>query len=136
MLQVLFSFFIKSCKILFQFLFLLFYKITKMKIKYFECPKSIRTYEKENTWKIRCLVDESLVSSAQRTSVLYCRLLDFMSLVWPVLHMTAALLYSTGTFIIYLRLKRCQYPIVICILYISKRKVYRLSQTLYKCKLA
>ena len=43
----------------------------------FECPKSIMNYEKKNTWKVRCLVDESFVPSAQRASVLYCRLSDF-----------------------------------------------------------
>ena len=32
---------------------------------------------KKNTWNIRRLVDESFVPSAQRTSVLYCRLTDF-----------------------------------------------------------
>ena len=72
-------FFIKSCKILcknpFNYFFHSFYKITKMKIKSFECPKSIRNYEK-NTWNVRRLVDESFVPSAQRTSVLYCRLSD------------------------------------------------------------
>ena len=31
----------------FQFIFLFFYKITKMKIKSFECPKSIRNHEKK-----------------------------------------------------------------------------------------
>ena len=35
---------------------------------------------KKNTWNVRCLVDESFVPSAQRTSVLYCRLSDFNSL--------------------------------------------------------
>ena len=35
-----------------------------------------RFYEK-NTWNIRSLVDESFVPSAQRTSILYCRLMDF-----------------------------------------------------------
>ena len=72
-------FFIKSCKILcknpFNLFFYFFYKITKMKIKSFECPKSIRNYEK-NTWNIRRLVDESFVPYAQQTSVLYCRLSD------------------------------------------------------------
>ena len=48
-----------------------------MKIKSFECPKSIRNYEKKNTWNVRRLVDESFVTSAQRTSVVYCRLSDF-----------------------------------------------------------
>ena len=30
----------------FQFIFLFFYNFTKIKIKSFECPKSIRNYEK------------------------------------------------------------------------------------------
>ena len=32
---------------------------------------------KKNTWNVRRLVDESLVPSAQQTSVSYCRLSDF-----------------------------------------------------------
>ena len=55
-----------------------------MKVKSFECPKSIRNNEKNNTWNIRCLVDEtclvneSFVPAPQRTRVLlYCRLTDF-----------------------------------------------------------
>ena len=44
-----------------------------MKIKSFECPKSIRNCKKDNAWNIRCLVDESFVQSNQRTSLLYCR---------------------------------------------------------------
>ena len=52
-------FFIKSCKILcqnpFNFFFKFFYKITKMKTKSFDCPKSIRNFEKKivrtsDTW--------------------------------------------------------------------------------------
>ena len=43
--------FVKSCQILcknsFNLLFLFFYKITKIKIKSFECPKAIRNYEKK-----------------------------------------------------------------------------------------
>ena len=31
----------------FEFIFLFFYKITKMKIKSFECPKSVRKYDKK-----------------------------------------------------------------------------------------
>ena len=76
MLQVLFFFLIKSCKILCKNpLNLFFYKMTKMKIKSFECPKSINDYEK-NTWKrkVRCLVNKLFVPSAQQTSILYCRL--------------------------------------------------------------
>ena len=46
-----------------------------MKIKSFECPKSIRNYEK----KILATSDELFVPLAQQTSVLYCRLSDFTS---------------------------------------------------------
>ena len=60
----------------FQFIFY-FYKFTKIKIKSFVCPKSIRNYEKNNAWNIRCLVDELFVPSIQRPSVLYWRLSDF-----------------------------------------------------------
>ena len=35
---------------LFQFIFLSFYKLKKIKAKSFECPKSI----KNNAWNIRC----------------------------------------------------------------------------------
>ena len=69
---------IKSCKILCKNHFNLFFqKITKMKIKSFECPKPIRNMKKKNIWNFRRLVDESFVPSAQRTNVLYCRLSDF-----------------------------------------------------------
>ena len=54
-----------------------------MKIKRFECPKSIRNYEKKNTWNVRRLVNESFVPSAQRTSILYCRLSDFQFVSSP-----------------------------------------------------
>ena len=33
---------------------------------------------KKNTWNVRRLVNKSFVPSAQRTSVLYCRLTDFI----------------------------------------------------------
>ena len=49
-----------------------------MKIKSFECPKSIRKYKK-NTWNVKHLVDDSFVPLAQGTSILYSRLLDFNS---------------------------------------------------------
>ena len=50
-----------------------------MKIKSFECPKSIRNYEKKNSCYVRHLVDNSFVPSAQQTSVLYCKLSDLKS---------------------------------------------------------
>ena len=37
-----------------------------------------RNYEKKNnTWNIKCLVDESFVPATQRSSILYSRLSDF-----------------------------------------------------------
>ena len=57
--------------------FFSFYKITKMEIKSFECCKSIKSFEKKNTWNFRRLVKESFVPSAKRTSVLYHRLTNF-----------------------------------------------------------
>ena len=41
------------------------YNLTKIEIKSFECPKSIRNYEKNNAWNIRRLVDKSFVPAAQ-----------------------------------------------------------------------
>ena len=64
----------------FQFLFLFLDKITKMKVKSFECPKSIRNYKK-NIWNVKSLVYDSSVLSDHRPRVLYSRLTDF----WIVL---------------------------------------------------
>ena len=51
----------------------------KMKIKSFECPKSIRNYEKKNNaWNIRRLVDESFVLSTQQPSVLLLKIVGFL----------------------------------------------------------
>ena len=50
-----------------------------MKIKSFECPKSIRNYKKNNACNIRRLFKDSFVPSSQRTSILCCRLSDFKS---------------------------------------------------------
>ena len=61
------EFFTKIVSIYFFF----FYKFTKIKIKSFECPKSIRNYKKNNAWNITRLVDESFVQANQQTSVLY-----------------------------------------------------------------
>ena len=61
-----------------NFIFSFFYEITKMKIKSFECPKSIGNYKK-NTWNLSRLVNKLFVPSARQTSVLYCRLLDLWS---------------------------------------------------------
>ena len=72
-------FFIISCKIIFKNLFNLFL----IKIKRFECLKSIRNYKRNNAWNIRGLVDQSFVPGNQWTSVLYCRLSDFF--YWSML---------------------------------------------------
>ena len=68
------NFFQKKKKKSFQFIFWSFYSFTKMKTKSFE---SIRNYEKNNAWNIRCLADKSFIPGNQRTSILYCRLSDF-----------------------------------------------------------
>ena len=50
------------------------YFFTKIKIKTFECPKSIRNFEKNNAWNIRHLVNELFVPLTQHASVLFWRL--------------------------------------------------------------
>ena len=57
-----------------------------MKIKSFECPKSINNYEK-NTLNVRRLVDELFVPSAKQTSILYCRLSDFKTVMTIICRM-------------------------------------------------
>ena len=51
----------------FQFIFLFLYKITKMKIKSFECPKSIKSIKKNNTWNIGFVCP--IVQATQRNIV-------------------------------------------------------------------
>merc|ERR1712051_984568 len=80
MFQVLFllhHFLQNSLQKSFRFIFLIFYKITKLKIKSFECPKSIKSIRKNNAWNIRLLVDDSFVPFSKQPSVIYCRLTDF-----------------------------------------------------------
>ena len=70
-----------ACKILcknpFNSFSYFFYKITKIKIKSFECPKSIKSIKKDNTWNIRLLVDDLFVPSSKQPSVIYSRLTVF-----------------------------------------------------------
>ena len=54
-----------------------FESYTKIKIKNFECPKSIKSIKENNTWNIRLLVDDLFVPSSKQPSVIYCRLTDF-----------------------------------------------------------
>ena len=75
----------------FWYLFILFYRLSALKTLYFYfcnfikkinwkdickefCKKS---WEKNNTWNIRRLVDDSFVPSSKQPSVLCCRLMDF-----------------------------------------------------------
>ena len=53
------------------------YNFLKVKVKSFECLKSIRNYEKNNAWSIRGLVDESFVPASPWASESYCRLSVF-----------------------------------------------------------
>ena len=63
----------------FQCIFSFLYEFTKIKTKSFECPKSIRNCEKNNTWNIGRLVNESFVPATQQTTISYCRLSYFWS---------------------------------------------------------
>ena len=49
-----------------------------IKIKSFECAKSLRNHEKNNAGNIRLLVDDSFDPSTSQPSIIYCRLSDFM----------------------------------------------------------
>ena len=66
--------FVISYKILFKNPFNLFFYFF-IKIKSFECPKSIKSIKK-NTWYIRLLVDISFVPLSKQPSIIYCRLTD------------------------------------------------------------
>ena len=58
-------------------IFFIFYKITKLKIKNFEFPKTIKSIKESNLSKIRLLVDNLLVPWSKQPSVIYWRLTDF-----------------------------------------------------------
>ena len=60
---------------------ILFFLNTKIKVKSFECPKSVKILKKNNTWNIRRLVDDSFVQSAKLPSIIYLRLTDLKSMV-------------------------------------------------------
>ena len=72
--QVLFlflNFLQNSLQKLFQFIFLFFYNFTKIKINSFECPKSIRNYEKimlgtSDAWSLRHLSHRPIAPATQR----------------------------------------------------------------------
>ena len=54
----------------FEFI-IFFYNFLKIKMKSFECPKSIKNHKKNNACNIRRLVDKAFVPVKQQTSVLY-----------------------------------------------------------------
>ena len=64
----------------FQFIFLFFYEITKIKIKSFYCPKSIESIKRDNNWNIRLLVDDYSVPLSKEPSIIYFRLTDLMTM--------------------------------------------------------
>ena len=60
--------------------------------------------KKNNTWNIRCLVDESFVPSDQRTNVLFCILTDFTA---PFSHKHAS---PTAIFLLFLATRASKTP--------------------------
>ena len=82
----------------FQFLFLFLDKITKIKLKSFECPKSIRNHKKY-IWSVKPLVYDSSVPSAHRPRVLYSRLTDF----WIVLPFFQFSVFGYASYAIFYR---------------------------------
>ena len=119
----------KSLQKSFQFIFLFFYNFTKIKIKSFECPKSISNYEKNNTWNIRRLVDELFVPSTQPASVLYWRLSDFKINKWINQSMQSynfldqkSIWFFKNTFLLKLLALGC-IDILLALLIIMKKKI-------------
>ena len=49
------------------------YNFLKVKVKSFECLKSIRNYEKKYTWNVNSLVDKSFVQATQHCRILGSR---------------------------------------------------------------
>ena len=80
MFQVLYFFhdFLQNAmqKILSIHFLIFFYKITKIKIKSFDCPTSIKSIKKNSTWNIKLLDDNSFAPSSKQASLIYCRLTD------------------------------------------------------------
>ena len=62
---IFFSYFLAKSFAKIGFFFVFFYNFTKIKKKNFECPKSIRNYEKNNAWNIKRLVGDSFVQTNQ-----------------------------------------------------------------------
>ena len=62
---------------LFIFIFVILQGNKKINWKDFCKELCKKSWKKNNTWNIRCLVDDSFVPSSKQTSVLYCRLTDF-----------------------------------------------------------
>ena len=75
---IFFSWFLAKCyaKNPFNSFSYFFYKITKIKIKSFDCPTSIKSIKKNSTWNIKLLDDNSFAPSSKQASLIYCRLTD------------------------------------------------------------
>ena len=61
----------------FQFIFLFFYEIKKIKIKRFECPKSTKSIKKIILGTSDSWLTIRLSHSSKLPSIIYCRLTDF-----------------------------------------------------------
>ena len=89
------SIFIISCKILCKNPFnLIFYNFTKIKIQSFKCPKSMPLFYQNNTWTIRCLVDE-MIDPATHCIKLKIVGFDMMPIMWMVLKQSPGHLYDS-----------------------------------------
>ena len=74
-------FFMISCKILCKNGFnVFFHRFTKINWKKFCTEFSKKLWKKNNTWNIRCLVNESFVPATQQASILYWRLTDLQKM--------------------------------------------------------
>ena len=65
------------------YFFIISYRLRALKTLYFHFCKGFckKLWKKNNTWNIRCLVDELFVPSTHQPSVLYWRLSDFKNLL-------------------------------------------------------
>ena len=83
--------------------------LQRIKIKSFECPKSIRNYKKNNTWNSRHLVDESFLPLTQGASIhIILKNVGFLNSNRHLNQITKLKIHFEYAFS--LRLKREKYP--------------------------
>ena len=80
-----------------------------------------KNYEKNNAWNIRRLVNESFVPATQQTSVLYCRLSDFLSWFFLLLMIMTSEVKISGFCVI---MHACQF---VCVKSSASHSSYRLK---------